>query len=76
MKGDPKKEVELQQMLFNNLTHLHLRNAQIFKPEMTYDELYKEIKHSYITHHVSRHHATPNGKKPISNIIGFRLAQP
>jgi len=54
MKGDPKKEIELKQMLFNNLTHLHLKNAQIDHPKMTFDDLYKEIEHSYITHHVSQ----------------------
>ena len=52
MKGDPCKETELKQVLFNNLTWLHLDNAKLYDAEMTFDKLYKEIESAYITHHV------------------------
>ena len=43
----------MRKVLFNNLTHLHLENARIIEPDMTFDKLHKEIEDSYITHHVS-----------------------
>ena len=49
MKGDPTKEVELREMLFNNLTWLHLENAKQIVKDMTFDELYDEIAKAYIT---------------------------
>ena len=53
MKGDPKKETELVQMLMNNLTWLHLENAKLKDSKMTFEKLHKEINNAYITHHVS-----------------------
>ena len=52
MKGDPCKETELKQVLFNNLTWLHLDNAKLIDAKMTFEKLYEEIERAYITHHV------------------------
>ena len=62
-------------MIFNNLTHLHLKNAQVYKPQMTFDELHKEIKDSYITHHVSANKVTLfNEENAHTANPGLRLA--
>ena len=52
IKDCPEKEVELKKVLFNNLAHLHLENARVVDPAITFDKLHKEIEDSYITHHV------------------------
>lgn len=51
MKGDPKKEVELKQILLNNLTWLHLKHAQLKDNRTTFDDLYTKIDEAYIEHH-------------------------
>ena len=52
MKGDWRKEHELRDLMFNNLTWLHLEHAKKKDPNTTFDDLYKEISGSYIEHHV------------------------
>ena len=52
-KYKPEDEVELKEMLFNNLTWLHLENAKQYDENMSFEKLHDEISSAYITHHVS-----------------------
>lgn len=52
MKEDPKKEIELKELLFNNLAWLHLENAKKYNPDITFEKLYEEIADAYVDHHV------------------------
>lgn len=53
MRGKPEDENELREMLFNNLTWLHLENAKLHNEKIDFDTLHDEIANSYISHHVS-----------------------
>ena len=52
MKEDPKKDVELKEMIFNNLAWLHLENARKHTSDITFEKLYEEIACAYVEHHV------------------------
>ena len=52
MKEDPKNDVELKEMIFNNLAWLHLENARRHNPDITFEKLHEEIACAYLDHHV------------------------
>ena len=47
----PEAEDELKEILFRDLTLLHCKQENRKKNQAAYDELYRKIKESYITHH-------------------------
>ena len=67
MKGNPKDEDELKDMLFDNLAWLHIEHAQQKDPKIDFEHLRNEIiAKAYITHHVSLGHRSFS---PLNEIL-------
>ena len=71
MKGNPKDEDELKDMLFDNLAWLHIEHARQKDPKITFDDLRAEIADLYITHHVSLGHRSFSPLARFSSLQAF-----